>query len=68
MVRNMYKTGRCVLGVACLLGTCGNLYADSVSIAPSKDNSIFGINDNSNGAGPALFSGRTGPFASNTIQ
>jgi hypothetical protein len=42
--------------------------ADVVVLEPAKDNTLFSTTVTSNGAGDSIFSGRTGPAGSNTIQ
>jgi len=48
------------------LGTVAG--ADDVVLTPVKDNTLFSLGTTSNGAGDAVFSGRTGPSGGTTVQ
>ncbi len=57
------------LSVAICLCVPLRAQADTVSVPPTKDNTLFSTNGaTSNGAGDAVFSGRTGPGGSGTRQ
>lgn len=53
---------RAAVGAIAVLSLGAGALADSVSIGPIKDNTLFSTGDTSNGAGPQIFSGRTGSF------
>jgi hypothetical protein len=56
------------LGLAGLLALGAVAGADVVVLTPVKDNTLFSLGTTSNGAGDAIFSGRTGPPGGSTVQ
>jgi hypothetical protein len=56
------------LGLAGLLAIGTGAGADVVALTPVKDNTLFSLGTTSNGAGDAVFSGRTGPSGGSTVQ
>ncbi len=55
------------IAVAGVLAAAPSAPGDVVVLTPNRDNTIFS-NGNSNGAGDAIFSGRTGDFGGQTVQ
>ena len=55
------------LAVGLVLAAMAPVSADVVVLTPTRDNTIFD-NGNSNGAGDAIFSGRTGDFGGQIVQ
>jgi len=62
---NCYTTAWIAVGLASVLAPIA--VADVVVVTATRDNSIFD-NGNSNGAGDAIFSGRTGSFGGQVVQ
>jgi hypothetical protein len=53
---------------AMLLGLTASVSADTLTLMPVKDNTLFSMETTSNGAGTAVFSGRTGAGGGGTRQ
>ncbi len=51
-----------------LLGVTASLTAETLTLTPAKDNTLFSTVATSNGAGDAVFSGRTGTSGGGTLQ
>ncbi|MHC5005750.1 MAG: DNRLRE domain-containing protein [Planctomycetota bacterium] len=64
----MKRTVICGLSAIAGLGVSLPLQADSVTLGPVKDNTLFSTTTTSNGAGDGVFSGRTGVGGGGTIQ
>ncbi|MCZ6837590.1 MAG: DNRLRE domain-containing protein [Planctomycetota bacterium] len=60
-IRMPSRVCRSVVG-SLLFGIVSSGYAQTVSLSPIKDNTLFSTGTTSNGAGPQFFSGRTGAF------
>jgi hypothetical protein len=56
------------LGLAALLAVGAVAGADVVVLTPVKDNTLFSLGTTSNGAGDAVFCGRTGSAGGSTVQ
>ncbi|MHC5024092.1 MAG: DNRLRE domain-containing protein [Planctomycetota bacterium] len=68
-IRVPARCGRCAAALIALLLTVPGTRADVVSLQPVADNTLFSTDGaTSNGAGPAVFSGRTGPGAGGIRQ
>jgi hypothetical protein len=57
-----------LMALSLAIGFSAGASADVVVLEPVKDNTLFSTTTTSNGAGPGIFSGRTGPSGFNTIQ
>ena len=63
----MLRPSSLFFGLALAAGLALPLRADTVSLTSVKDNSLFSTSTNSNGAGDAIFSGRTGTSGGNAV-